>query len=39
MMDVHTKGRATVSHGARERMEYDAARLHTYGLWATVDKQ
>jgi ATP-dependent Clp protease adaptor protein ClpS len=39
MMDVHTKGRAIVSHGARERMEYDAARLHTYGLWATVDKR
>jgi ATP-dependent Clp protease adaptor protein ClpS len=38
MMDVHTKGRAIVAHGARERMEYDAARLHTYGLWATVDK-
>lgn len=39
MLDVHRKGRAVVSAGARERMEYDAARLHSYGLWATVDKQ
>ncbi len=39
MLDVHHKGRAVVSAGARERMEYDASRLHSYGLWATVDKQ
>jgi ATP-dependent Clp protease adaptor protein ClpS len=38
MMDVHRKGRATVSSGARERMEFDATRLHGYGLWATVDR-
>ena len=38
MMDVHTKGRAVVSSGARERMEMDANRLHGYGLWATVDR-
>jgi ATP-dependent Clp protease adaptor protein ClpS len=38
MLDVHHKGRAIVSSGARERMEHDAARLHAYGLWATVDK-
>lgn len=39
MLDVHHKGKAVVSAGARERMEMDASRLHTYGLWATVDKQ
>jgi len=39
MLDVHHKGKAVVSAGARERMEYDASRLHSYGLWATVDKQ
>jgi ATP-dependent Clp protease adaptor protein ClpS len=39
MLDVHYKGKAVVSSGARERMEYDAARLHGYGLWATVDQQ
>ncbi len=38
MLDVHHKGKAVVSAGARERMEHDAARLHSYGLWATVNK-
>jgi ATP-dependent Clp protease adaptor protein ClpS len=38
MMDVHTKGKAVVSTGARERMELDASQLHAYGLWATVDR-
>jgi ATP-dependent Clp protease adaptor protein ClpS len=38
MLDVHYKGRAIVSSGARERMEFDASRLHAYGLWATVDQ-
>jgi ATP-dependent Clp protease adaptor protein ClpS len=38
MLDVHHKGKAIVSHGARERMEHDATRLHAYGLWATVDQ-
>ncbi len=38
MLDVHHKGKAIVSSGMRERMEYDASRLHGYGLWATVDQ-
>jgi ATP-dependent Clp protease adaptor protein ClpS len=38
MLDVHHKGRAIVSSGPRERMEYDASRLQGYGLWATVDQ-
>jgi ATP-dependent Clp protease adaptor protein ClpS len=38
MLDVHHKGKAVVSSGARERMEFDATRLHEYGLWATVDQ-
>jgi ATP-dependent Clp protease adaptor protein ClpS len=38
MLDVHHKGRATVSSGARERMEFDASRLHGYGLWATIEQ-
>ena len=38
MLDVHHKGKAVVSSGNRERMEFDATRLHGYGLWATVDK-
>jgi ATP-dependent Clp protease adaptor protein ClpS len=39
MLDVHNKGKAVVSSGARERMEYDASQLHGHGLWATVDQQ
>jgi ATP-dependent Clp protease adaptor protein ClpS len=38
MLDVHHKGRAVVTSGARERMEYDASQLHGHGLWATVDR-
>ena len=38
MLGVHHDGRAIVSSGPREQMEYDATRLHGYGLWATVDK-
>jgi ATP-dependent Clp protease adaptor protein ClpS len=36
MLDVHHKGRAAVSHGTREQMEYDVSRLHAAGLWATL---
>jgi ATP-dependent Clp protease adaptor protein ClpS len=36
MLDVHRKGKAVVSSGAREAMEKDAETLHGYGLWATV---
>lgn len=38
MLDVHTKGKAVVSHGAREQMERDAEALQGYGLWATFEK-
>jgi len=38
MMDVHTKGRAVVSTGTRERMELDVERLQGYGLWATLQQ-
>lgn len=36
MLDVHERGRAVVSAGPRERMEFDVARLHGFGLWATL---
>jgi ATP-dependent Clp protease adaptor protein ClpS len=36
MLDVHHKGKAVVSSGAREAMERDAETLHGYGLWATI---
>jgi ATP-dependent Clp protease adaptor protein ClpS len=38
MLDVHTKGRAVVSNGPRERAEFDVARLHQHGLWATMEQ-
>ena len=39
MLDVHRRGRAVVSSGSREQMEHDVARLHAYGLWATLQRQ
>src|SRR5262245_46916527 len=36
MWDVHTKGRAVVSSGPREKAEIDVFRLHEHGLWATM---
>ena len=38
MMDVHTKGKAVVSSGPREKAEMDVYRLHGHGLWATMQK-
>lgn len=38
MLDVHNKGRAVVSSGAREKAEIDVFRLHEHGLWATMQK-
>jgi len=36
MCDVHTKGRAVVSSGPREKAAIDVFRLHEHGLWATM---
>ncbi|UFU04018.1 ATP-dependent Clp protease adapter ClpS [Ruania suaedae] len=36
MMQVHTQGRSTVSHGSREKMEIDVQAMHSFGLWATL---
>jgi len=36
MLDVHYRGRATVSSGTREQMEVDVAKLQGAGLWATM---
>jgi ATP-dependent Clp protease adaptor protein ClpS len=36
MWDVHTKGKAVVANGTREECEANVARLHAYGLWATL---
>ena len=39
MWDVHTKGRAVVSNGTREKAEMDVFRLHEHGLWATMQQE
>ncbi len=36
MLDVHQKGRATVSVGSRDAMEADVLKLQGAGLWATM---
>ncbi len=38
MMQVHTEGKAVVSSGSREEMERDVKAMHSYGLWATLQK-
>jgi ATP-dependent Clp protease adaptor protein ClpS len=38
MLDVHEKGKAIVSSGTREAMERDVEAMHSYGLWATMQK-
>lgn len=38
MLDVHHKGKATVSSGSKEKVEADVAKLHAAGLWATMQK-
>ena len=37
MLQVHHEGKAAVSEGTREKAEADVARLHAYGLWATME--
>jgi len=38
MLQVHREGRAVVSTGDRERMEVDVQAMHSFGLWATLQK-
>ncbi|WP_415856351.1 ATP-dependent Clp protease adapter ClpS [Sinomonas sp. G460-2] len=38
MMQVHTEGRSIVSHGSKETVERQAVAMHTFGLWATVER-
>jgi len=37
MLDVHEKGRASVTSGTRTEAERDVFRLHGEGLWATME--
>ncbi len=38
MLQVHNEGKAVVAAGTREKCETDVARLHAYGLWATMQR-
>jgi ATP-dependent Clp protease adaptor protein ClpS len=38
MLDVHHRGKAVVAKGSREEMERDVSAMHSYGLWATLQR-
>jgi ATP-dependent Clp protease adaptor protein ClpS len=38
MLQVHNEGKAVVSAGSRESVEIDVSRLHSAGLWATMQQ-
>ena len=38
MMQVHTEGKAVVSSGEKDKVEGDVKKLHTAGLWATMQQ-
>lgn len=38
MLQVHNEGKAVVSSGTKEKAEFDVARLHAHGLWATLQQ-
>ena len=38
MNEVHENGRSVVSSGGREQMELDVQAMHSYGLWATMQR-
>jgi len=38
MLLVHHEGKAVVSTGNREKMEVDVQAMHSYGLWATMQR-
>ena len=38
MREVHENGKSVVSSGGREKMEVDVQAMHSYGLWATMQR-
>lgn len=38
MMQVHMQGKAVVSSGSKEKVEFDVFRLHEHGLTATMEQ-
>ena len=38
MLQAHQDGKSVVNTGSREEMERDVNAMHSYGLWATLQK-
>lgn len=38
MYEVHEEGKSVITQGSREEMEMHAQAMHSYGLWATIEK-
>ena len=38
MREVHELGKSVLSTGSREHMERDVQAMHSYGLWATMQR-
>ncbi len=38
MMQVHGEGKAAVNTGTREEIERDVTAMHSFGLWATMER-
>lgn len=38
MLQVHNDGKAAVFSGPRDEAELNVQRLHSYGLWATMER-
>ena len=38
MLQVHNDGKASVNSGTREEMERDVTAMHSYSLWATMER-
>ena len=38
MLKVHNEGKTAVNSGTLEEMEWDVAAMHSYGLWATMER-
>lgn len=38
MREVHEDGKSAVSAGNREQMEVDVQAMHSFGLWATLQR-
>ncbi|MDR0504224.1 MAG: ATP-dependent Clp protease adapter ClpS [Bifidobacteriaceae bacterium] len=39
MLKVHQDGKAVVASGPREQAEMHVQAMHSYGLWATMQRQ